>query len=90
MDETAAKAVLDAQSTDFYKNELDSTTQAKPIEKTKYIAIQQKLDRMKAGIIKQWGTKDSKVWIYNNTGRTVAAPLFGVIETVSFKRFLIL
>jgi hypothetical protein len=60
IDDTAAKAVLDAQNTEFYKNELDATTQAETIEKTKYIAIQQKLDLMKVGIIKQWGTKDSK------------------------------
>ena len=44
----------------FYKNELDAPTQAATIEKTKYIAIQQKLEGMKPGIIKQWGTKDSK------------------------------
>ena len=60
IDDTAAKAVLDAQNTEFYKNELDATTQAETIEKTKYITIQQKLDGMKVGIIKQWGTKDSK------------------------------
>ena len=60
IDDTANKAVLDAQNTEFYKNELDATTQAETIEKTKYIAIQQKLDGMKVGIIKQWGTKDSK------------------------------
>ena len=60
IDDTAAKAVLDAQNTEFYKNELDATTQAETIEKTKYISIQQKLDGMKVGIIKQWGTKDSK------------------------------
>ena len=59
IDDTTAKAVIDDENTDFYKNELDATTQVETIEKTKYITIQQKLDGMKPGIIKQWGTKDS-------------------------------
>jgi len=60
IDDTAAKAVIDVENTEFYKNSLDAPTQATTIEKTKYITIQQKLDGMKPGIIKQWGTKDSK------------------------------
>ena len=60
IDDTAAKAITDVENTDFYKNALDAPTQATTIEKTKYITIQQKLDGMKPGIIKQWGTKDSK------------------------------
>jgi hypothetical protein len=59
IDDTAAKAVADAENTDFFKNQLDAPTQAETIEKTKYLAMQQKLDGMKPGIIKQWGTKDS-------------------------------
>ena len=58
--DTAAQAVADAENTEFYKTELDAPTQAATIEKTKYITIQQKLEGMKPGIIKQWGTKDSK------------------------------
>ena len=60
IDDTAAKAITDVENTEFYKNSLDAPTQATTIEKTKYITIQQKLDGMKPGIIKQWGTKDSK------------------------------
>ena len=60
IDDTAAKAVIDVENTEFYKNALDAPTQATTIEKTKYITIQQKLDGMKPQIIKQWGTKDSK------------------------------
>ena len=60
IDDTAAKAITDVENTDFYKTALDAPTQAATIEKTKYITIQQKLDGMKPGIIKQWGTKDSK------------------------------
>jgi hypothetical protein len=60
IDDTAAKAVIDVENTEFYKNSLDAPTQATTIEKTKYITIQQKLDGMKPQIIKQWGTKDSK------------------------------
>ena len=59
IDDTAAKAVADAENTDFFKTQLDAPTQAETIEKTKYLAMQQKLDAMKVGIIKQWGTKDS-------------------------------
>ena len=59
IDDTAAKAVADAENTDFFKTQLDAPTQAETIEKTKYLAMQQKLDGMKPGIIKQWGTKDS-------------------------------
>ena len=60
IDDTAAKAITDVENTEFYRNALDAPTQAATIEKTKYITIQQKLDGMKVGIIKQWGTKDSK------------------------------
>ncbi len=60
IDDTAAKAITDVENTEFYKNALDAPTQATTIEKTKYITIQQKLDGMKPGIIKQWGTNDSK------------------------------
>jgi L-fucose mutarotase/ribose pyranase (RbsD/FucU family) len=60
IDDTAAKAITDVENTEFYRNALDAPTQAATIEKTKYITIQQKLDVMKVGIIKQWGTKDSK------------------------------
>ena len=60
INDTAAKAVADAESTDFYKNELDPTTQAETIEKTKYITIQKTLESMRPATIKQWATKDSK------------------------------
>ena len=60
IDETAAKAVADAENNDFYKNQLDPATQTSTKEKTTYIALQQKLEQMRAGDIKGLSTKDVK------------------------------
>ena len=60
INETAAKAVAEVESKEFYKNELDSTTQTSTKEKTALIAIEQKLKNMRAGDIKGLGTKDVK------------------------------
>jgi hypothetical protein len=59
IDETAEKAVEDIEKTDFYKNQLDPTTQAATKEKSKYLTIQQKLEGMKAGSIKGIATRDT-------------------------------
>jgi hypothetical protein len=58
IDETAEKAVEEIEKTDFYQNQLDATTQATTIEKTKYITIQKKLEGMKEGSIKSIATRD--------------------------------
>ena len=58
IDETAEKAVEDIENTDFYKNQLDPSTQAVTKEKSKYLTIEKKLEGMKAGSIKGLGTKD--------------------------------
>ena len=58
IDETAAKAAADIESTDFYKNKLDPSTQTTTKEKTKYIEIQKKLNEMKEKYIKGIATKD--------------------------------
>ena len=58
IDETAAKAVQEAEKTDFYKNELDLATQTTTKEKTNYLAIEQKLKNMREGDIKGLGSKD--------------------------------
>ena len=60
IDETAEKAVADIEETDFYKNKLDSTTQAATKEKSKYITIQQKLEGMREANIKGIATNDIK------------------------------
>jgi hypothetical protein len=60
IDDTAAKAVADAENTDFYKNELTPDVQNITKEKTNYLAIQQKLDKMRESDIKGLGTKDMK------------------------------
>jgi hypothetical protein len=43
IDETAAKAIEDAENKDLYKNQLDAPTQEATKEKAALIAIQQKL-----------------------------------------------
>ena len=58
IDDTAAKAVQEAENTDFYKNELDTATQTTTKEKTIYLAIEQKLKNMREGDIKGLGSKD--------------------------------
>jgi len=58
IDDTAAKAVQEAENTDFYKNELDTATQTTTKEKTNYLAIEQKLKNMREGDIKGLGSKD--------------------------------
>ena len=58
IDETAAKAAADIESTDFYKTQLDAPTQTATKEKSKYITIQQKLEGMKESSIKGIATKD--------------------------------
>ena len=58
IDETAAKAAADIESTDFYKNKLDAPTQQATKEKSKYLTIQQKLESMKEASIKGIATKD--------------------------------
>jgi hypothetical protein len=58
IDDTAAKAVADAENTDFYKNELTPDVQNITKEKTKYITIQKKLEGMKEGSIKSIATRD--------------------------------
>ena len=58
INDTAAKAVADAENTDFYKNELTPEIQKITTEKTHYNAIQQKLDKMGERYIKGLGTKD--------------------------------
>ena len=60
IDDTAVKAVADAENNDFYKNQLDPATQASTKEKTSLIALQQKLEQMKEGNLKGLGTKDVK------------------------------
>ncbi len=60
INDTAAKAVTDAENTDFYKNQLSPDIQNITKEKTNYLAIQQKLDNMKETAIKGLGTKDIK------------------------------
>ena len=60
IDETAAKAIADAENNDFYQTQLDPETQTSTKEKTALIAIQQKLEQMKEGNIKGLGTKDVK------------------------------
>jgi hypothetical protein len=59
IDDTAAKAVADAENTDFYKNELTPDVQNITKEKTNYLAIQQKLDKMRESDIKVLGTLSS-------------------------------
>ena len=59
IDETAEKAVEDIEKTDFYKTQLDPTTQAATKEKSKYLTIQQKLEGMKEKSIKGIATKDT-------------------------------
>jgi hypothetical protein len=58
IDDTATKAVQEAENTDFYKNELDTATQTTTKEKTIYLAIEQKLKNMREGDIKGLGSKD--------------------------------
>jgi hypothetical protein len=58
IDDTATKAVQEAENTDFYKNELDLATQTTTKEKTNYLAIEQKLKNMREGDIKGLGSKD--------------------------------
>ena len=58
IDDTATKAVQEAENTDFYKNELDTATQTTTKEKTNYLAIEQKLKNMREGDIKGLGSKD--------------------------------
>jgi hypothetical protein len=58
IDETAANTVADIEKTDFYKNNLDPTTQAETKEKTKYLTINKKLETMKEQYIKGTATKD--------------------------------
>jgi len=60
IDDTATKAVQEAEKTDFYKNELDTATQTTTKEKTIYLAIEQKLKNMREGDIKGLGSKDIK------------------------------
>jgi hypothetical protein len=60
IDDTAVKAIADAENNDFYKNQLDPATQASTKEKTSLIALQQKLEQMKEGNLKGLGTKDVK------------------------------
>jgi len=60
IDETAAKAIEDVENNDFYKTQLDPSTQTITKEKTALIAIQQKLEQMKEGNLKGLGTKDVK------------------------------
>ena len=60
IDDTATKAVQEAENTDFYKNELDTATQTTTKEKTNYLAIEQKLKNMREGDIKGLGSKDIK------------------------------
>jgi hypothetical protein len=60
INDTAAKAVADAENTDFYKKELTPDVQNITKEKTNYLAIQQKLDKMRESDIKGLGTKDIK------------------------------
>ena len=60
IDDTATKAVQEAENTDFYKNELDTATQTTTKEKTIYLAIEQKLKNMREGDIKGLGSKDIK------------------------------
>ena len=58
IDETAAKAIEDAEKKDFYQTQLDPETQKATKEKAALIVIQQKLEQMKEGSIKGLGTKD--------------------------------
>ena len=58
IDETAEKAVADIESTDFYKNKLDPSTQAITKEKSKYLAMQQKIEKMRESDIKRIATND--------------------------------
>ena len=58
IDETAAKVAADIESTDFYKNKLDPSTQATTKEKSKYLTMQQKINEMKEKYIKGIATKD--------------------------------
>ena len=60
IDETAAKAIEDVENNDFYKTQLDPSTQTITKEKTALLAIQQKLEQMKEGNLKGLGTKDVK------------------------------
>ena len=60
INDTAAQAVADAEKTDFYQKELTTDVQNITKEKTNYIAIQQKLDKMREGDIKGLGKKDIK------------------------------
>ena len=60
IDETAAKAIEDAENNDFYQTQLDAATQASTKEKATLIEIEQKLKDMRAGDIKGLGTKDIK------------------------------
>ena len=59
IDETAAKAVADIESTDFYKNKLDPSTQEATKEKSKYITMQQKIEKMRESDIKRIATNDT-------------------------------
>ena len=58
IDETAEKAVADIESSDFYKNKLDPSTQAITKEKSKYLAMQQKIEKMRESDIKRIATND--------------------------------
>jgi hypothetical protein len=60
IDETAAKAIEDAENNDFHQTQLDPATQASTKAKTALIVIEQKLKNMRAGDIKGLGTKDIK------------------------------
>ena len=60
INDTAAQAVADAEKTDFYQKELTTDVQKITKEKTNYIAIQQKLDKMRQSNIKGLGTGDIK------------------------------
>ena len=60
INDTSAQAVADAEKTDFYQKELTTDVQNITKEKTNYIAIQQKLDKMREGDIKGLGKKDIK------------------------------
>ena len=59
IDETAEKAVEDIEKTDFYKNQLDPSTQAVTKEKSKYLTIEKKLEGMRESNIKGIATKDT-------------------------------
>jgi hypothetical protein len=61
IDETAEKAVAEIEKTDFFKNQLDPTTQEATKEKSKYMTMQQKIETMRQSDIKRIATNDTKV-----------------------------